>query len=74
MDNPKQSQARALLALLVREYEGLSLESLAKLRGRDASGLTKLANRLEIKSTQDEILAQQVTEMCRWLLNSACAA
>jgi hypothetical protein len=63
----RQSQARAL-ALLVREIDELSLENLGHLLGRDLSGLTKLANRLEIKRTQDEEVERNILEMRRWLL------
>lgn len=66
----KQSQARALLALLVREIDDLSLENLGQLLGREPSGLTKLATRLEIKSTRDATIARNILEMRCWLLDN----
>jgi chromosomal replication initiation ATPase DnaA len=63
----RQSQARALLAFLVRETNNLSLESLGVFLGRDPSGLTKLANRFEIKSTQNEVTSEKLKEMRCWL-------
>lgn len=63
----KQSQARAILAFLVRETNLLSLENLGKFLGRDPSGLTKLANRFEIKSTQNEVTSEKLKEMRYWL-------
>lgn len=62
-----QSQARALLAFLVRETNNLSLESLGEFLRRDSSGLTKLANRFEIKSTQNEVTSKKLKEMRCWL-------
>jgi REP element-mobilizing transposase RayT len=71
----KLSQARALVALLVRETDTISLEKLGKHIGKDASGLTKLANRLQIKSTHDPIIAKQIKEGRDWLAKmSGCQA
>lgn len=52
------SEARALTACLVRNIDSLSLEQLAAYMGRDSSGLSKLANRLELKSYSDESKAK----------------
>jgi len=72
-----QSHARALLALLVRESKHLSLVDLGKLLRRDPSGLTKLANRLELKSASDADIRSQLQEIRDWMLNlrmSECQA
>lgn len=61
------SRARALLALLVREINYLSLENLGQLLKRDPSGLTKLANRLEIKAFKDLQIAKDLQEIRLWL-------
>ena len=63
----RQSQVRALLAFLVRETNNLSLESLGKFLGRDPSGLSKMAHRFEIKSTQNEVTSEKLKEMRCWL-------
>lgn len=63
--HPKQSYTRALLALLVRETNGLSLEQLGQILNREASGLTKLANRLENKCTTEALIANDVQDMRR---------
>jgi chromosomal replication initiation ATPase DnaA len=68
--HPKQSQARAMLALLVRELEGLSLESLSQFLKRDASGLSKLASRFESKCSKTAPLAKHLQEMREWVLMS----
>jgi len=52
------SEARALTALLVRNIDSLSLEQLGTYLGRDASGLSKLANRFEIKCLSDHSKAK----------------
>ena len=64
---PKYSEARALLALIVREIDHLSLKSLGELLGRDASGLTALANRLEIKISKDLLAAKNLEQIRLWL-------
>ena len=61
------SQARALLALFVREIDHLSLESLGKFLERDPSGLTALANRLGVKIDKHPLVAKNVEEIRRWL-------
>jgi len=58
--HPKLSKVRAIMALLVRESENVSLEKLAAILNRDASGLTKLANRLEIKILKDSTMRLEV--------------
>jgi len=63
----RQSLVRSLLAFLVRETNNVSLESLGKFLGRDPSGLTKLANRFEIKCTQNEAISEKLKEMRYWL-------
>ena len=63
----RQSQARALLAFLVRETNNLSLENLGRFLGRNPSGLTKLATRLEIKSMHSEVVSKKLNEIRHWL-------
>lgn len=61
--NRSASHARAILALFVRENENLSLENLAKLLGRDPSGLSKLANRLESKCMKFPSIAAEINDL-----------
>jgi putative transposase len=63
----KQSQARALLAFFVRETNNLTFVNLGVFLGRDPSGLTRLANRFEIKCTQNELTSKKLEEMRCWL-------
>jgi REP element-mobilizing transposase RayT len=65
----KPSYARALASFLVREIEGLSLEQLGKFLDRHPSGLSKLANRLKTKSSQDPLVAKQIQEMREWIFD-----
>ena len=81
LSSPKKlallSHARALLALLVRESDHLSLADLGKLLRRDPSGLTKLANRLEVKSISDADTKNRLQEIRDWILDprmSECQA
>lgn len=67
----KLSHARGLASFFVREIEGLTLEQLGKFMSRDPSGLSKLANRLQIKSYNDSILANQIQEMRKWIFEPA---
>lgn len=64
----KSSQARALLAFLVRQIDNLSFETLGEFLGRDPSGLTKLANRLEIKMVNNKAIAENVLQLRQTLL------
>jgi putative transposase len=66
--HPKPSQARAMLALLVRELDNISLESLAHFLKREASGLSKLANRLQSKCCKTNTMGKEVEEMRRWII------
>jgi chromosomal replication initiation ATPase DnaA len=65
--NPLQSKPRAVLSLLVRKCDHLSLEGLAKFLKRDASGLSKLANRLEQKCSSSASVAKELSELQTWL-------
>ena len=65
--NRLQSHARAMLALFVRESENLSIEELAAFLGRDASGLSKLAYRLERKCIQVPELFVEVYHLRKWI-------
>lgn len=64
----KQSHVRSVLALLVREFDGISLEKLGILLNRGASGLSKLAARLEIKSKKSETIANEVNQLRQLIL------
>lgn len=64
------SRARALLALIVREMPEFSLEQLAQFLKRDASGLTKLANRLEKRRNGSEAIASEIQEFRRLLVEN----
>ncbi len=61
--NSLHSHARAVLAILARETEGISLEELARFLKRDASGIGKLAVRLERKSVQSQSIALEIQEL-----------
>lgn len=63
----RESHARALLVLLVREANHFSLESLGEFLGRDPSGLAKLGKRLEARGTRDAQVAREIEEMRGWL-------
>ena len=64
----KQSHVRGVLSLLVRELDGLSLENLGMVLNREASGLSKLAARLEIKCKKSEIIANEVHKLQQLIL------
>ena len=49
------------------ETNNLSLENLGRVLGRNPSGLTKLATRLEIKSMHNEIVSKKLNEIRQWL-------
>jgi len=57
------------LALFVREIENLSIEELAEFLCRDSSGLSKLANRLERKCFQSPILATEIDQLRKLVIN-----
>ncbi len=65
----KISHIRALLALLVRRSEHLSLEALSSLIHREASGLSRLAIRLESECKKDEVLAEEIVILEEWMSN-----
>jgi chromosomal replication initiation ATPase DnaA len=61
------SQARALIAFLVREIDTLSFEELGQYLDRDSSGLSKLAARMSTKIPKDIRITQNIKIMRRWL-------
>ncbi len=61
--NRVTAQARAVLALFVRESDNLSLEELAAFLSRDSSGLSKLAYRLEQKCYSSQILSEEIADL-----------
>ncbi len=68
--NPKHSRARAVLACLTRENHNCSLEALGQFLKRHPSGLTKLANRLDMKSIEKTDIAKELQEIRQKLLTS----
>lgn len=73
--NKQQSQAHALTAFLIREIDMLSLEQLGNYLKKDPSGLSKLANRLEIKLPCNLIMAQNIQKAREWIHKmSGCQA
>jgi putative transposase len=63
------SHARAMLALYVREAKTLCIEDLAQFLKREASGLSKLANRLHAKSRTSHAVASEILELKMWAEN-----
>jgi REP-associated tyrosine transposase len=61
--HPINSRARAVLALLARETKGISIEELARFLKREASGVSKLAIRLEKKSAETDPVAREIQEL-----------
>lgn len=61
--NQSLSHARAVLALLVREIDNLSLDELANFLNREPSGISKLASRLEGKCLRSPSIATEVEEL-----------
>ncbi len=61
--HPMNSRARAVLALLVRETEGVSIEGLARFLKREASGVSKLAIRLEKNLRETDPVACEIQEL-----------
>lgn len=59
----KATHVRAVLALLVREMEHITLEELAYVLGRDASGLSRQATFLEIKSMKSQVIREELSEL-----------
>ena len=69
--NRKESFARSVLALLVRESQGISIEELALVLRREPSGLSKLANRLERNCLVSSETALEI-EQLRKCLSPLC--
>lgn len=67
--NRLESHARAVLALLVREAENISIEELGVFLTRDPSGLGKLANRLEKKCSLSPIHAVEMDDLRKCIYN-----
>ena len=59
----RASNVRAILAMLVRESNDLTLEELARIVERDASSLSKHAARLTTKSLKNEKLQNEISEV-----------
>lgn len=69
--SPRPVQARALISLLVRDKSEFSLEELAQFLGRDASGLSKLATRLEMRSLTSDTISSSIKELQSWINSTA---
>ena len=57
------SHVRAILALVSRSIESISLEELSRFLNREISALSKLASRLEARSRASEALASEIAEI-----------
>ena len=57
------SHVRAILALVSRSIESISLEELSRFLNREISALSKLASRLEARSRSSEALASEIAEI-----------
>ena len=57
------SHARAILALVVRSIDSISLEELSYFLIRELSALSKLASRLEARSRSSEALSSEIGEI-----------
>ncbi len=68
--NKLESTARGVLAYFVRETKNVSLEELGDFLQRDPSGLTKLANQVEIKCIQSEGYALEIQEIRNSIFDS----
>jgi REP element-mobilizing transposase RayT len=68
------AEARALVALLVRNCATLSLAELAEFLKRDLSGLSQAARRIEPRIKTDALLAGKLAEVSRSLRISDCQA
>ena len=56
----KSTHIRAVIALIARDTEGVTLEKLAKFFGREASSLSKAAARLESKMQTSDALKEEI--------------
>ncbi|MGA7828658.1 MAG: transposase [Geobacteraceae bacterium] len=63
------TEARALLALLVKEHAHLSLTELGRLLGRDISPLSRSAQRLVVNAETEPRLAKLIRDLRNELLN-----
>ncbi|TYP00355.1 REP element-mobilizing transposase RayT [Geothermobacter ehrlichii] len=67
--NRKLAEARAMVALLVRESEGMTLTSLADCLGHELAGLSQAARRLEIRIATNAGLAEHFERVKAQLSN-----
>lgn len=63
------TEARALLALLVKENAHLSLTELGRFLGRDISPLSRSAQRLVVNAEAEKRLAKLIRDLRHELLN-----
>jgi len=70
------AEARAIVALLVRNADSLSLSELAKFLNRDLSGLSQAALRVERRSATDNVLRKRLDSVSERLQTgiSVCQA
>ena len=67
--NRRGSHIRSVLALLVRDIEGVTLQELADFCGREASGMSKAASRLECRMKTSEALRNEVENIKNLVVN-----
>ena len=69
MPGKNHTHARAMLALLVRETQNLSIEELGRYLQKEPSSLSKLARRMEIKCVKSKTLLNEVEELRKLIIN-----
>lgn len=60
---------RSVLALLVRDIEGVTLQELADFFGREAGGMSKAAARLECRMQTSEALRKEIENTKNIMIN-----
>jgi REP element-mobilizing transposase RayT len=68
------AEARAVAAVLVRNAAGLALSELAGFLGRDLSGLSQAALRIERRIGTDDLLREKLNRLAEKLRISVCQA
>jgi len=67
--NHRSSHIRSVMALLARDFEGVTLQELADFCGREASGMSKAAARLESRMRTSEALRKEVENLKNLMVN-----
>ena len=63
MPGKNHTHARAMLVLMVRETQNLSIEELGRYLQKEPSSLSKLARRMEIKCVKSKTLLNEIEEL-----------